>query len=262
MLVEKASEALSRAIMRRVNREVDKVFREEYERQDSIAKANGEPAAYPDYSGFLKSMNQSDKVPASYDFDLQMEMVLSEKGKDDQELTYYFSKSKAYFAMVTEESTVLLDNENGLMVMYQEKDGVKSANALPNMMDFAGAMVKNQTKEDGKLSMRKTGKSKKIAGYLCEEYEQIRGKEKTMSFVTTQIDYNWPDAFGNMMKKFMDEDDLKEVSKVDGMWMASYQYNKKGKLKSSIVAKAVKMQKISINNADYKFEDYNSSEDQ
>ena len=255
MLVDKASEALSRAIMRKLNQKVDQYLQKEYARQDSVARANGEPAAYPDYSGFLKSMNKSADVPASYDFDLQMEIVMSEKGKKDQNLTYYFSKKQACFAMVTEDNTVLLDNDNGLMVIYKEENGVKTASALPNMMNLAGTLTRSQIDSE-QLKVRKTGKSKKIAGYHSEEYEQIRGKEKTMSYVTTEIDYNWPAAFGSMMKSFLSEDELNEIAKQKGMWMASYLYSKKGKLKSSIETKAVKMQKISINNKEYSFGDY------
>ena len=99
------------------------------------------------------------------------------------------------------------------------------------MMSLGAAMAKKEIEEatDEMASLKATGKSKKVAGYNCNEYEFIYDKEKSLSYVTTELDFNWPKAFGKMMDKFMPKKNSLPAEAFQGMALEATSYNKKGK---------------------------------
>lgn len=261
MMVEKAADVMARALMRRINKEVDEALYREWEIQDSIAVANGETPAYPDYDSFLKGMNKVDEVPPAYEFDLQMYVTMSEKGKDGQDYIYHFGKEEGVFAMESEDpeegkAIFLIDSGREIMVVYNEKDGKKTASALPSMMNFAGAYAQQTMEEKGDVSIKATGNSKEVAGYHCEEYEVSWDKESSLSYVAKDFPKSWPEAFGAMMKKFMTEENLNQMDKMEGMALESHELDKKGKIESSWVTTKVSMEAISLKKSDYTFGDF------
>lgn len=263
VLVEKASDVLARALMRRVNKKIDEALYREWERQDSIAVANGEPPAYPDYEGFLKGMNKADEVPPGYEFDLQLYVTMSEKGEKDLDYIYYFGKEEGVFALESEDpeagkAIFLIDSERGIIVIYKEENGKKTASALPSMMGMAGTYNQKVMEDSGDVSVRATGKSKKVAGYHCEEYEIDKDKERSLSYVTKDLPKNWSDAFGAMMKQFMSQENTSQLNKMEGMPLESIQLNKKGKVQSSWVTTKVNTQLSKMDNSDYNFEDFSA----
>jgi hypothetical protein len=263
MVVEKAADVMARALMRRINKEIDEALYREWEKQDSIAVANGETPAYPDYDSFLKGMNKVDEVPPAYEFDLQMHVTMSEKGKDGQDYIYHFGKEEGVFAMESEDpeegkAIFLIDSGREIMVVYNEKDGKKTASALPSMMNFAGAYAQQTMDEKGDFSVKATGNSKEVAGYHCEEYEVSWDKESSLSYVARDFPKSWPEAFGAMMKKFMTEENLNRMDQMEGMALESHELDKKGKIESSWVTTKVNTETTTLNKSDYTFGDFSA----
>lgn len=264
-LVEKASDAMARALMREIDKKVNEALYREWERQDSIAAANGETPTYADYESFLKGMNKAAEVPPAYEFDLQLYVTMSEKGEDDRDYIYHFGKEAGVFALESEDpkegkAIFLMDSERDIVVVYNEKDGEKTASALPNMMGLAGVYAKGAMEEQGDVSVKATGKSKKVAGYDCDEYEITWDKESSLSYVTKDLPKDWPEVFGQMMKQFVSKEQMNQMDQMDGMVLESNQLNKRGKVESSWVTTKVNTELTKLDNGAYDFRDFSSEQ--
>lgn len=263
MLVEKAADVMARALMRQVNKKIDEALYREWEKQDSIAVANGETPTYADYESFLKGMNKADAVPPAYEFDLQLYVTMSEKGEKDQDYVYHFGKEEGVFALESEDPKegkviFLIDAGREIMVVYKEENGEKTASALPGMMGFVGAYAKETMEEKGEVLVKATGKSKEVAGYHCEEYEIEWDEEKSLSYVTKDLPKSWPKAFGKMMTQFMSKENTSRIDQMQGMPLESMELDKKGKVQSSWVTTKVDTQVSKLDNADYRFGDFST----
>jgi hypothetical protein len=154
-----------------------------------------------------------------------------------------------------------MDMEKDIMVMYQEENGKKTATALPSMMSLGAAMAKSQMdNEEMTGSIKETGKTKKVAGYLCKEFEFKDGKEMALTYVTNDLDFSWPQAFGKMLEKYMPENNSIPAEAFNGMALESITYDKKGKEDTHWVTNKVSLDQLMINNSEYEFNDYSSSE--
>ncbi len=265
MVVEKASDALSRILVNKMEREIDKVLMAEYEKQDSVAEANGETPRYPNYDAFLSSMNRAADVPESYEFDLLLITEVTEGKDKPQDMVYYLDRDGEVTAFETIEKNgkktmMLLDMKQDLSIIYTEEDGKRTAQAIPSMFSWAGAAAKQNAEENEvEYDFRATGKKKKVAGYRCEEYEITHEDGKSRCYVTTELDFSWSDAFGQMMAKMVSEKTMEQFSKMeDGMALESINYDKKNKQDSHWLTKEVKQEAFTLDNSQYQFEDFSS----
>jgi len=266
MLVDKASDALAGAILRRAERELDKVLRETYEKQEAEARERGETPKYRDYGGFLEAMNKAADVPAAYNFDLKLDCAIP-SGKDEpQDIVYLFDQEGGVIAFESEaegsKTLMVMDMDKDLIIMYQDNNGEKKATALPSMMSLGAAMARSEMEEvTGEMAnLKATGKSRKIAGYNCNEYEYTYEKEKSLSYVSTDLDFNWPKAFGKMMDKFMPEKNSLPAEAFQGMALEAISYNKKGKEETRWTTNKVSKEKITLNNEEWNFQNFESTE--
>jgi len=123
---------------------------------------------------------------SNYSFDAYIQMEISnykKNGKLDDQVLYdnYVNKTKADYAMVfadgQDQSTIIFDTKNSAMLILSDSDGEKAGFATAidpeAMADWAEDYAEDQDVEETDLTpynMKKTGKSKKILGYHCEEY--------------------------------------------------------------------------------------------
>jgi hypothetical protein len=118
----------------------------------------------------------------SYNFNAYIQMEVSEykkNGKLDNKVVYdsYVSKEAFDYAMVftdgRDESTIIFDDKNDAMLILSESDGEKTGFAMGMDVD---AMVENaedyaeEEAESSPYAPYKTGKTKTIMGYSCDEY--------------------------------------------------------------------------------------------
>jgi hypothetical protein len=117
----------------------------------------------------------------SYSFDAYIQMKVSEfdkKGKPGEVMIYdsYVSKDAFDYAMEFKDkgdkSTIIFDDKNGAMLILSDSDGEKSGFAMG--MDKEALKEAAEEGEAGDVSDSykpyKTGKTKEILGYKCEEY--------------------------------------------------------------------------------------------
>lgn len=165
-------------------------------------------------------------VEDSYSFDHNMILNIQtwdKKGKeqDPMDTKMYFSETEPNFGMEVNaegsESFMIYDMQSYQMVTLINTDGQKMGMAMKfDPANFEDQMEK--TKEENiKYSFEKTGKTKVISGYDCEEYvmTSTEGDEEWdySYWVTDDIEANWMGYMSNMMatnKKMSSEYELPE----------------------------------------------------
>ena len=169
-----------------------------------------------------------------------MDMTLYDEGKEAGAMTYtlHFSVDDGNGAMVSKgtinsdegtmpmESTIIMDNSNKCMIMLTNVGGQKMA-----MISSLDAEAAEQNGKPENVKITKTGRSKTIIGYKCDEYKVE--EDKTYSFVWITRDIKHPFT-GKEMKSsgmvgFYDQGELS-----GGMFLETESYDE-GKL----VAKSV-----------------------
>ena len=123
---------------------------------------------------------------SDYSFDAYIQMEVSnykKNGNLDDQVLYdnYVNKTQADYAMVftdgRDQSTIIFDTKNSAMLILSESDGEKTGFATTidpeAMADWAEEYAEEEELEESDLTpynLKKTGKSKDILGYHCEEY--------------------------------------------------------------------------------------------
>ncbi len=224
---------IEKATVRAVDDAMDDMLKERYE-SDSI---NGRTNS-ADYNGFLKAFMTPVDLPAQYTFD----MVLHADIKD-----YDGKKSKIEFMLTTDgsllglknideeiASLIIIDLTNDVIATYSEEDGKKQVTAIPNMMTFGGSYIKaNMDEEDMKMTMEKTGKTKKIEGYKCEEWKIEDEKTITKAYIATEFPIDWKDSHSKFLSYMMPTTQKDKMP--TGMSLKSESKTKKKNKKSSFI---------------------------
>ena len=119
---------------------------------------------------------------STYNFDayIQMEMTEYKKnGNVDEQMLYnsYVHKKNADYAMEFNnddaKSTIIFDSENKAMLILTDSDGEKTGFATsldPEAMAEDMGTYEGEDTDVEPLNFRKTGKTKTILGYSCDEY--------------------------------------------------------------------------------------------
>jgi hypothetical protein len=148
-----------------------------------------------------------------YKFDSWFEMQITEykkNGKMDSQVVYdnYFSKEKLDYGMEYREdetrSTILYIADSSTMLILTDEDGEKTGFATRFDPEKLEGTVEEDKPENSGLESYKTGNTKKILGYTCDEYliededsevhmwvSEKLGKEINSGMLSN------PNAFGN-----------------------------------------------------------------
>jgi hypothetical protein len=181
-----AQDGVEKAVERRVSQEIENAAARQTNRY--MDQVFGPPSEYEgtdyDYGKMLGNMNV--ETEDSYSFTGYTDMELTgtdEKGKaiDPMQLRSFLSQEGEYWAMQMENNEK--DLENAIMIfdqpneatimLMEDKKGEKSMIAYgldwSKMME-AGAEEGLENTTDSLFSLTKTGNSKTILGYACDEY--------------------------------------------------------------------------------------------
>lgn len=149
-------------------------------------------------------------VEKNYAFKHSIEMTITNynsKNKEDfsQNMTMLINEDSPYTGMVGsmegQSSLIIFDTKKNQMITLVESGGQK----FGMTMKFDPDAVEDEELADaGTGSFTATGKSKKIAGFNCQEYkvESSQSDEDMDMYVwmTKETDINWMESFGNMAK--------------------------------------------------------------
>lgn len=152
------------------------------------------------------------KTEDSYKFPINVKMhVTTYKGgekKDENDMDYYLNTGAKYFGMKMTDNGkrkksgdmfVIYDFDNNSSIMINEDDKTYMAINLNAFMSAEAQANRGKTTTDGKYKndCKKSGKSKTIQGYSCEEYECIDEDRNRRSeiWVTTKIPVDISQSF-------------------------------------------------------------------
>lgn len=188
-----AQRGAERAVEKQVETQTNKLIQRELEKQ--FIKIFGEDTENQpvgiDMSKMLKGLGENIPTEDQYQFTgyITMEMVTTNtKGKvqDPMNVRSFLGESSDYSGMEVMEvdgkgsaATMIFDAKNDASILLMDSDGEKSSLAyrldaatLESITDKAI----DEQEEDPEFSFKKTGNTKTIHGYSCEEY-QVTSKD-------------------------------------------------------------------------------------
>lgn len=267
MLVEKASEAISRKIYKSMSDAFDKMILDAQE-QDSTYQANYGDSIAIKYgtmaNSWMERMNQAADLPPSYSFDTKVysEITTGKQKKDEQESIMYFSSTQPLFAIEQldgkDTRIIVIDSEKDVTVLYMiDKDGKKTAQAIPNMIGLTASLVQMHNEDSLKndnYTVEATGKTKMIAGYSAEEYEASSEDYTGTYYITKEMKVTWRNTFGAMIEKFAPGSFDQSIDAMDGFLLESNSVHQSDRdLDSSFLVTKVEEKAFEIIQTDYEF---------
>ncbi len=184
-LKDAAQDGVEKAVERRVSREIQNAAARQTDRY--MNQIFGPPSEYEgtdyDYGKIMSSINMNVETEDSYSFKGYTDMLITgtdEKGKDIDPAKFrsFLSPVEEFWAIEMENNEkdlenaiMIFDNKNQATVMLMtDKKGEKSRMAYS--LDWSAMMesgMKNQD-ADTTFTITKTGNTKTILGYACDEY--------------------------------------------------------------------------------------------
>ncbi len=261
-LVQVISDEIVRRAFKPVERTMDSLMRERF--QDSIGTQ--EEVDWDKwseaYTNYLSNMNAAVDLPPSYSFDV-IQMVETTSNKEKSNVTLYYSENQGIFGIETEDkkegkSTIVLDVEKDAAIMYStDKKGNKSGQVVPNffkmMSSFANdSNVKVDDEDD--MKFKATGKTKKVAGYTCQEYKGESKEDNISMYLTQDFPVKKDKSMESFFMKFAPESYNKNnaYKDINGVVLEYENISKTKKSETNTwVTKSVKKEAFKINNDEY-----------
>lgn len=163
-----------------------------------------------------------------FDVNCTYQIDVKEEGSKSQTITYLFGKD-AFKADVAEGTSMIWDSKNKVMITIMEAQKsamVMSTDRVEAMMNQKSA--KSTGHESSNAKITRTGKTKVILGYTCEEVLIESDEHKTQLWVAKDTGVNITEAFASYFSKSM-----KGASDSDamagGILMEMTAYDKQGK---------------------------------
>lgn len=261
-VVEEVSEEIARRVMKPVDKAFDSFLRQSYRKEygedysdeqiDSLMNSVGS-----NYAQFLEAMNTTANIPPSYTFEFQFTIETKEEnGKKHQATMWLGSEDNVMGIQQQDDSNsfIVMDMKNDNVVLYSEKDGKKTAQAIPSMMSIAGAMItSNKDFQDhmDNMTIEGPGKTKTIEGYAASLYKVETEDDMSEYYVSTEVPFSFHESFYKSMTQYFPTMYNSKMESMKGMMLEGETYDKKSKKKSYYKTKNIKQEVITIDNNEY-----------
>lgn len=212
--------------------------------------STSQPSSMPSIFG-----NSDVKTADSYQFDIIVSVHTktikkSGKVKDDVDFDWMISNQGELFGMQTydkknQKSTIIIDNSNKVMLTIMEKEKKAMAFSIQDTEDN-----EDVTDDEPDVNIKKTGRTKKILGYPCDEYTMDSEDMYGTFWLTAQIKMFDMSSMPKRMKKY--RKNSWDKHHLDGLMMESKmtEKTKKGRTYQTIATKVDKSGQL-INMSDY-----------
>lgn len=250
-VVEAISDEIARAAMKPINKAIDDMLKERYQ-QDSI---NGKTDR--DYGSFTKAFLRPVNLPDSYTFDITLECETKDYDGDKSKMEMLMTKDGSAIGFVQfnddKRTLMVFDTKNDLMAVYDEDK--KKVQGLPSMLSLAGVLAASSMDEDAyQMTMEKSGKTKKILGYNCDEWKIEDQETTTTAYVAEDFPISWKESFGPFLRQMLPTTQRDQMP--EGMTLISESKTKAKNKKSKFEVKKVIEEPFTINNKEYSQESY------
>lgn len=217
---QKADEEVTEEMNEQVDKSVEKVFDDIFgndeesdsaatEKSKSTSSSSGGDPSDAMATAMMKKLGVSmapANVQESYDYQGNIVMAVQswdQNGETQGEVNYttHYSNNYSGFAMEfyqdNASSTMIFDTKNGAMLILtddgNEKTGIVTTYAVDSLgEDYYEDVEEEEIEEIEDYSiynenLKKTGKTKKIAGYKCDEYRYEDEEDEGTVWMTTDI---------------------------------------------------------------------------
>ncbi len=252
-IVEKATEEIANKIARNINKKFDEALASSYDSTQQVK--------YPTYDGYLTAMNSKANIPKEFNFDLFMD-IETKADNETSEIRMYLSKNSKVVGMETVEegntSLIIMDIDNDVMIVYStDKNGNKTAQAMPSFSKLAKLglqMSANEAEQDNESFFEKTGRTKTIAGYTCDEYKGGTKDGTYKAYFANDFPVKWEETYFGYWGQYISDDQKKKfpAGKNLGMMMRMKTKDNDGN-KSKWEVIFIKNESTKIVNSEYKF---------
>ncbi|MFW5823282.1 MAG: DUF4412 domain-containing protein [Tangfeifania sp.] len=231
-LREKAKERVERKVEEKaeekINEAIDKQFdklEEAMEESEDSAPAKTDAERRERMQNIMKGFGMSgEPVPVAdnYRFDHLVQMHVESydangnKESDGEFITHFSpdSKSMAYQMISGDmgnpgQGMFIMDAENGATIILSEEDGKKTGivYGLGTFFETMGESIEEDADLDetpesylANPNVKKTGRTKNIAGYKCEEYKYSDESSESSIWITKDLKMNTRDFFSTLFK--------------------------------------------------------------
>lgn len=174
--------------------------RENLNSNKKASKSSEAPAAAPPPAPADSAQGTGTTYDSKYTFTASfVYLIEGEQGKSEsQSITYYIGEN-VFKANVNSEMSMIMDSKNNAMISISEE----SKTAVVMSLDRMNAMTTQPTKETEKseITLTKTGRTKQILGYTCEEYVSVSKEGKTIYWIAPNTGVNLSESFISLMSK-------------------------------------------------------------
>ena len=266
-IVDKVENDISEDLADRAMRQLDNIYEDLWRK--SYNDANDEDLSEEEFSEMLTDMgddfnealgelNKAAEVPEQYDFNVIVDYTSTDNTGKNVRSEMYFSRTGGIMGLLGvedgKENIIVMDADNDLMVFFNEKNGKKTAQAIPAMFTIASAMsMGSEESTNYTLPMKSTGRSKSIAGYQSKEYIGENEESTYEIYMSTDLPFDWRNSYGELLKSVIPNMYEENEQKLEGMMMKMIDKDKEtGKTTLWEVNKISRL-RTSIIKSDYEF---------
>ena len=220
--------------------------------QDSI---NGKTKSH-NYNDFLTAFAVPVELPAEYKFDMTLKSETKDYDGDKNKMDLMITKDGSAIGIIQyedgKENMMVFDMTNNIMAIYTEDKDGKKVMAMPSMLSLAGAMVKNEEdngEDKYEVTIKKTGKTKKILGYNTEQWEIDDETTVSKAYIANDFPISWEESFSQFLKEMMPV--TRRETMPEGMVLKSETKTKKKSKKSTFDVNEIIEDPAKIDNSQY-----------
>ncbi len=202
--------------------------------------------------------NAAPKYSDSYTFNGKYTYAIEDlKKKKTTTITSYYSDGAMWMVTPGQTSSSIMDYTAEVMIMLEDKDktGMVMSTQWANKM--AANQVEKQEESAGETTITKTGKTKVILGYTCEEWIATNTEGKTEMWVTNDAGFDH-DKMTASMTKYMKSIPTNMQEDQFGMLMEMTSYNEKGVAETHMVMTEFDKTPVTKSLTEYKLQDMSS----
>ncbi len=148
----------------------------------------------------------------------------------------------------------ILDDKNQAMLIIMEEQKIAQIISMEKIKEIGiEEDQENKSSATSVPKINKTGNSKKIQGYNCEEFETQTEEGKTTMWITQDLRLFQKNMFANLSKSLGGNTFQKIPESAKGFMMEMYFQNTETGEKTSMIVKDISKKNRSINTKDYQF---------
>ncbi len=179
----------------------------QYQAQGGSSQDQGAPQGLPGgLGGMLQALQQKADYNNEYAFDFEVETEVTVDGETSKILQAY--GADVFMMDLEDEQRMILDVANQSMLMINDKERsvmAMSTQFMKQMASMGGSMVRSQGVEAELVtSIRKTGQTKQVAGYLTHQWIFEGSEGNGEMWVAESLDFDFVRFNKQLMSLFDD----------------------------------------------------------